>query len=35
LPPFLPLAAERIREALDNLDAQRGRTLFPKFEEVV
>lgn len=35
LPPFLPLAAERIREALDNLDAQRGRTLFPKFEEVL
>ena len=34
LPPFLPLAAERIREALDNLDTQRGRTLFPKFEEV-
>jgi methionyl-tRNA synthetase len=35
LPPFLPLAAERIREALDNLDALRGRTLFPKFDEVV
>lgn len=35
LRPFLPLAAERIREALDNLDAQQGRTLFPKFEEVL
>jgi methionyl-tRNA synthetase len=34
LTPFLPDAAERIREALAELDAQRARTLFPKFEEV-
>jgi methionyl-tRNA synthetase len=33
--PFLPLAAERIVAALTNLDAQQGRTLFPKFEAVV
>lgn len=32
--PFLPLAAERIVAALTNLDAQKGRTLFPKFEVV-
>jgi methionyl-tRNA synthetase len=30
--PFLPLAAERIAAALTNLDVQKGRTLFPKFE---
>jgi methionyl-tRNA synthetase len=34
LQPFLPLAAERIVAALTNLDAQKGRTLFPKFEAV-
>jgi methionyl-tRNA synthetase len=32
LPPFLPAAAERIAAALTDLDVQRGRTLFPKFE---
>jgi methionyl-tRNA synthetase len=30
--PFLPTAAERIATALTELDAQQGRTLFPKFE---
>ena len=34
LRPFLPAAAERIEAALTDLDVQRGRTLFPKFEEV-
>jgi methionyl-tRNA synthetase len=32
LPPFLPLAAERIAAALADLDARQGRTLFRKFE---
>ncbi len=32
LRPFLPLAAERIAAALDELDAQKGRALFPKVE---
>jgi methionyl-tRNA synthetase len=32
LPPFLPVAAERIAAALTELDVQRGRTLFPKIE---
>ncbi len=30
LPPFLPIAAERIDTALAELDVQRARTLFPK-----
>jgi methionyl-tRNA synthetase len=30
LAPFLPVAAERIDVALTQLDARRGRTLFPK-----
>ena len=30
LAPFLPAAAERVAAALDNLDPQRGRALFPK-----
>lgn len=34
LPPFLPLAAERINSALSELDVQQGRTLFPKIEAV-
>jgi methionyl-tRNA synthetase len=34
LPPFLPVAAERITTALINLDARQGRTLFPKLEVV-
>jgi len=34
LGPFLPDAADRIAAALDQWDRQRGRTLFPKFEEV-
>ena len=33
LTPFLPAAADRIAAALTDLDVQRGRTLFPKFEE--
>lgn len=33
LTPFLPDAAERIAAALDHLDVQRGRALFPKFGE--
>jgi methionyl-tRNA synthetase len=32
LPPFLPLAAERITAALTELDVRRGRTLFRKVE---
>jgi methionyl-tRNA synthetase len=32
LRPFLPLAAERITAALQELDVGRGRTLFPKAE---
>jgi methionyl-tRNA synthetase len=32
LTPFVPGAAERITAALDDLDGERGRTLFPKFE---
>lgn len=34
LSPFLPLAAERIAAALTELDVERGRALFPKFEAV-
>jgi len=34
LTPFLPHAAERIAVALDELNVQQGRALFPKFEEV-
>jgi methionyl-tRNA synthetase len=34
LPPFLPLAADRINAALAGLDVQKGRTLFPKVEAV-
>lgn len=34
LTPFLPVAAERITAALIELDPQKGRTLFPKFDEV-
>ena len=34
LTPFLPDAAERIAAALDDLDVQQGRALFPKFGEV-
>jgi hypothetical protein len=34
LTPFLPEAARRIAEALSDLDGQRARSLFPKFEEV-
>jgi methionyl-tRNA synthetase len=34
LAPFLPLAAGRIGVALAALDAQQGRTLFPKVEPV-
>jgi methionyl-tRNA synthetase len=34
LRPFLPLAAERINTALNELDARQGRTLFPKVEAV-
>jgi methionyl-tRNA synthetase len=33
LPPFLPLAAERITATLTELDVNRGRALFPKLEE--
>ena len=32
LRPFLPLAAERIAAALDELDPRQGRTLFAKVE---
>ena len=32
LRPFLPAAAERITAALTQLDAQQGRTLFPKLQ---
>jgi methionyl-tRNA synthetase len=32
LTPFLPRGAARIAAALDELDAERGRALFPKFE---
>jgi methionyl-tRNA synthetase len=32
LPPFLPLAAERINRALVDLDVHEGRALFPKIE---
>jgi methionyl-tRNA synthetase len=32
LTPFLPGAAERIAPALDDLDGERGRALFPKFD---
>jgi methionyl-tRNA synthetase len=35
LRPFLPAAAERISLALADLDAERGRALFPKVEVVV
>jgi methionyl-tRNA synthetase len=35
LQPFLPLAAERIKGALIELDLERGRTLFPKVEAAV
>jgi methionyl-tRNA synthetase len=34
LGPFLPSAAERIGEALDEWDEQRGRALFAKFGSV-
>ena len=34
LRPFLPDAADRIAVALDELDADRGRTLFPKLDPV-
>jgi len=34
LTPFLPDAAERIAVALDDLNLQQGRSLFPKFEQV-
>ena len=34
LRPFLPSATERIAGALADLDAQRGRTLFTKIEEI-
>jgi hypothetical protein len=34
LDPYLPLAAQRISAALADLDAQKGRTLFPKVEAV-
>jgi methionyl-tRNA synthetase len=33
LATFLPVAAERIVAALDELDPERGRALFPKFDE--
>jgi methionyl-tRNA synthetase len=33
LSPFLPAAAERIAAALADLDAEQGRSLFPKFVE--
>jgi methionyl-tRNA synthetase len=33
LTPFLPDAADRIAAALDDLDVQQGRALFPKFGE--
>lgn len=32
LDPFLPDAAQRIASALDGLDVEQGRNLFPKFE---
>jgi methionyl-tRNA synthetase len=34
LTPFLPGAATRIAAALDDLDVEQGRALFPKFERV-
>ena len=34
LTPFLPVAAGRITTALTEVDAQQGRTLFPKVEVV-
>ncbi len=34
LTPFLPDAADRIAAALNALDVQQGRALFPKFREI-